>query len=269
MERDASETAVPACRRRKLPAVRVRCFSTGRVRLKAAKRGPRRYLPGGWADETLPVNVFVVEHPAGLCLFDTGQEAAAARPGYFPRWHPFHRLSRFELEAGDEAAAQLGKLALTPKDVRWVVLSHLHTDHVGGLTAFTDAEVIVSLVEWQRARGLAGEIRGYLPHYWPGHVEPRLVKFTGPAVGPFPASEDVASDGRLLVVPTPGHTPGHLGLLAREGRFQVFLGGDMAPSATELERRARDVADFCRREGVTYLATHDPDAARLANRATP
>lgn len=242
------------------------CFSTGRVRPKAAKRGLRRYFADGWADEALPVNVFAIEHPAGLCLFDTGQEAAAARPGYFPRWHPFHRLSRFELEEDDEAGAQLQKLGLAPTDVRWVVLSHLHTDHVGGLGAFTHAEVLVSLAEWQRASGVGREIRGYLPQHWPTRVEPRLVEFTGPAVGPFPASEDLEDDGRLLLVPTPGHTPGHMSLLARDSRFRVLFGGDMAPSAEALERRAPDVADFCRRESVVYLATHDADASRLASR---
>lgn len=245
------------------------CLSTGRVRPKAAKRGLRRYFSDGWADEALPVNVFAIEHPAGLCLFDTGQEAAAARPGYFPGWHPFHRLSRFELDKGDEAAAQLEKLGLAKTEVRWVVLSHLHTDHVGGLGAFKHAEVVVSLVEWQRARGVSGQIRGYLPQYWPAQVKPRLVQFKGSAVGPFPATEDLASDDRLLLVPTPGHSPGHMGLLAREGGFRVLLGGDMAQSEQELERRAPAVAAFCRREGVVYLATHDPDAATLATHVAP
>jgi N-acyl homoserine lactone hydrolase len=215
------------------------------------------------------VNVFAIEHPAGLCLFDTGQEAAAARPGYFPGWHPFHRLSRFELEGGDEAAAQLEKLGLSRADVRWVVLSHLHTDHVGGLGAFTHAQVLVSVAEWQRAHGVGGQIRGYLPQHWPAGLEPHLVEFTGFAVGPFTASEDLADDGRLLLVPTPGHTPGHMGLLAWDGGLRVLLGGDMAPSWDELERRAPDVAAFCRREGIVYLATHDPDAARLVIRGTP
>ena len=47
--------------------------STGRVRSKRAVRGVRRYLPGGWSDVTLPVNVFAVTHPDGELLF--GSEA--------------------------------------------------------------------------------------------------------------------------------------------------------------------------------------------------
>ena len=84
-------------------------------------RGVRRYLGGGWSDRTLPVNVFLVHHPAGLCLFDTGQTARAAEPGYHPRWHPFLRLARFELAPEDEIGAQLVRSGVDPAAVRWVV----------------------------------------------------------------------------------------------------------------------------------------------------
>src|SRR5919198_6351501 len=155
--------------------MRVYCFSTGAVRQKTGERGVRRYLVEDWADETLPVNVFVVDHPQGLCLFDTGQSARAAEPRYFPWWGPFFRLSRFELDAAEEAAPQVERLGFEPAQVRWVVLSHLHTDHVGGLAPFAAAEVLVSRTEWDRAQGLAGRLRGYVPQHWPARVFPRLV----------------------------------------------------------------------------------------------
>ncbi len=128
--------------------MQVRCLTTGRVRGKR-RTGPLRYLPGGWSDETLPVHAFAVDHPDGICLFDTGQTARASRGGYHPRWHPYLRLARFELEPEDEVASQLD-----PLTVRWVVISHLHTDHVGGLSAFAHADVLVSRVEWERAAGM-------------------------------------------------------------------------------------------------------------------
>lgn len=242
--------------------MRVHCISTGEVRSKRGSSGVRRYLPGAWSDRTLPVNVFAVEHPDGVCLFDTGQTARAARSGYFPAWHPFFRLARFELGPADEAAVQLGRRGIDLSAVRWVVLSHLHTDHVGGLGPFTEAEVLVSRVEWERAVGVAGRIRGYLPQYWPEHVEPRLVDFDGGPAGAFDRSHDVAGDGRLRLVPLPGHTPGHLGLLADAGGHTYLFGGDAAHSPGELETAAPTVADFCRRERVVYLATHDREALR-------
>jgi glyoxylase-like metal-dependent hydrolase (beta-lactamase superfamily II) len=188
----------------------IRRLTTGRVRGKRRTSGLLRYLPGGWADETLPVNAYAVEHPAGTCLFDTGQTARATRPGYHPWWHPYLRLARFELDEADEVGAQVD-----PATVRWVVLSHLHTDHVGGIGAFPHAEVLVSRIEWERAAGWRGRLRGYVPQHWPAGLHPTLVD--------LPAEHDVAGDGRLLMVPLPGHTPGHAGLVV-DG--ETLLAGD-------------------------------------------
>jgi glyoxylase-like metal-dependent hydrolase (beta-lactamase superfamily II) len=243
--------------------IRVRCLRTGVVREKRGERGLRRYLLDSWRAEALPVNAFLVEHPDGLCLFDTGQTARAASPDYFPRWQPFFRLARFELEPEDEASAQLARIGASPADVRWVVLSHLHTDHAGGIAPFTSAEVIVSRLEWESAQGLRGRIRGYLPQEWPERLAPRLVDFDGIAFGPFSASYDVAGDGHLLLVPLPGHTRGHAALLVQAGTRKWLLGGDAAHSADELPAKAPATADFCARHGVVFLAAHDPRAESL------
>lgn len=249
--------------------MRVRCVQTGRVRLKRGERGVRRYVADDWREETRPVNAFLADHPAGACLFDTGQAAAAARPGHFPRWQPFFRLVRFELAPDDEAGAQLRRLGVAPETVRWVVLSHLHTDHVGGLAAFAGADVLASRVELDRARGVLGQVRGYLPGRWPPGLRARALDLDGPAVGPFASSHDVAGDGRLLVVPTPGHTPGHVSLLVDGGDRRWLCGGDLAQSPADLEEVAPAIARWCREEGVSFLAAHDPDAGRLAAADAP
>ena len=247
----------------------VTCLSTGLVRGKRAHRGPRRYLPGGWSRETRPVNVFLLDHRDGLCLFDTGQTVRAAEPGYHPRWHPFMHLSRFELGRADQADVQLARMGVEPGDLRWIVLSHLHTDHMGGLADLVDGradlpEVLVSRVEWERAQGFGGQVRGYLPQHWPAAARPRLVDFVGPPAGPFFASFDLAGDGTLVLVPTPGHTPGHLALLARDGDRAYLCAGDMALSAEGLATVTPQVAEHCRREGIAVLTTHDPLAPQMA-----
>ena len=241
--------------------MRLHCFSTGVARLKAGERGARRYLPGGWRDETLPVNVFAIEHPDGICLFDAGQTADAALPGYFPRWYPFFKLARFELTRDQEAASQLRCAALDPGDVRWLVLSHMHTDHVGGVAAFRRARILVSAVEWNRAVGLGGRMRGYLPQYWPAGVVPEQIRFSTDAHGLGVRSYDVAGDGRLLLIPTPGHTPGHLGLLGRCGSGSFFLAGDAGHSPAEIAATTPWLADLCAAEGATLLTSHEPGAA--------
>lgn len=237
--------------------MQLRSFTTGRVRPKRAPRGLRRYLPGGWSDETLPVNAFLVAHPSGLCLFDTGQAAHAAEPGYLPRWHPYLRLARFELAQGDEIAAQLRARGVESTSVRWVVLSHMHTDHVGGVKDFPGAEIVVSTKDWERAQGLAGRLRGYVPQHWPRGVKPRLVDLSGPPLGPFGASLDLAGDGALLLVSTPGHTSGHLSLIARDDSSGFFLGGDIAHTSAELVEKEPEIAHFCEAEGLVVLLAHD------------
>jgi N-acyl homoserine lactone hydrolase len=243
--------------------VRISAFSTGRVRQKRGDRGIRRYLVNEWREETLPVNVFLVEHPDGLCLVDTGQRVAAAEPRYFPRWYPFFRLSRFELDGRDEAASQIEAAGLDVRRIRWVALTHLHTDHIGGLAAFQGAEVLVARAEWNLAQGLGGRLRGYLKKEWPSTLVPRLVDFDGASIGPFPRSHDIASDGRLLMVPLPGHTQGHAALLVRDGSASYLCAGDAAFGAGNFATTAPAVAEWCKREKVTVLLTHDDAARRL------
>ena len=249
--------------------VRIVCLVTGHVRAKAGQRGVRRYVVDEWRDEAMPVNAFLVELADGSrCLFDTGQTARAAAPRWFPFWHPFFRLSRFELTPADEIASQLRSIGVEPGSIGTVVFSHLHTDHVGGIDSFPHARVIVHRLEWERATGIGGRMRGYLPQRWPDRLEPTLVDFDGEAVGPFRSSFDVAADGRLLLVPTPGHTAGHAALLVRDDVRSWLLAGDLAHTAEEVEEVAPEIARWCRAEGIEILTAHDWDApAKLSSDA--
>jgi glyoxylase-like metal-dependent hydrolase (beta-lactamase superfamily II) len=89
------------------------------------------------------------------------------------------------------------------------------------------------------------------------------VDFTGPAVGPFRASFDIAGDGRLVLVPAPGHTKGHAALLVRGQDRDFLLAGDAAKTPAELAESAPELARFCHREGIVILTAHDERAAQL------
>jgi glyoxylase-like metal-dependent hydrolase (beta-lactamase superfamily II) len=120
--------------------------------------------------------------------------------------------------------------------------------------------------EWERASGLGGRLRGYLPQRWPEALEPRLVDLAGPPLGPFAATHDLAGDGSLLLVPTPGHTPSHVGLVIRDESRTYLLAGDLAHNPAELPAAAPEVAAWCEAEGVIVLTTHDDQAPSLLER---
>lgn len=238
--------------------MRIHRLTTGRVRGPRRSHGASRYLLPRWSAETLPVHCFLVEHPAGLCLVDTGQSLAATFPGYLPRWHPFLRIARFELVPEDALTAQLARAGHAAEELRWIVLTHLHTDHVGGLAEVAGAaEVVVSATEWALARGFLGALRGYVPKQLLPTVESRRVELTGPARGPFASSLDLVEDGSLTLVPLPGHTPGQIGVLVTTGDGGALIGGDVAHDPSELRRVAPDVAAYCDAQGIVPLLAHD------------
>jgi glyoxylase-like metal-dependent hydrolase (beta-lactamase superfamily II) len=99
-------------------------------------------------------------------------------------------------------------IGLDPKDVRWVLLTHLHTDHAGGLAHFPKAEHLVSRSEHIYAKGTRGLLRGYPSNRWPRWFNPTLIDMQPEPVSSFPASYQVTRAGDVRFVPTPGHTSG-------------------------------------------------------------
>jgi len=274
----------------------VAAFSTGRVQIHPQHAHGSRLPSLAWIllsptwDPWRPIHVFVIEHARGLVLFDAGQDLASVTdPDYYPA-SPlmrliYRRLARFEMGPNETVTAQLRALGYRAEDVRWVVLSHLHQDHIGGLRELTGARFVVSAAEWQAMNAPNAEMAGFLPRHTdlPGATWDKVAfeATTDAALAPFTSAHDLVGDGALVLLPTPGHTAGSLSMLVRGRDAPLLLVGDMTydvdgmrrglipglGSRATLHETAGRVLELERRlGGLAILPAHDSGAAaRLVN----
>lgn len=229
--------------------------------------------------EWLPIYVWVIEHPMGLIVIDTGIPADANRPIYFPpQMRLVQRAAKFRITPEEEIGAQLRAKGLNPAEVRWVIMTHLHQDHDGGLHHFPNAQFIVSRTEYKSASGLGGRMGGYLNQRWFDGFAPTLIDFIPSSLGSFSQMYPLLDD--VTLVPTPGHTEGHLSVIVQKEGIAHFFAGDASYSESLLLADALDglgtnasaqhashraILQFAAQTPTIYLPTHDPAAAdRLA-----
>ncbi|HLR19471.1 MAG TPA: N-acyl homoserine lactonase family protein [Staphylococcus sp.] len=147
----------------------------------------------------LPVSVYLIEHPKGLVLIDTG-------------WHTINRNKpvknlalKAQLPEGEAVHEQLKKLGYQPADIDYVILSHLRTGHADGLNHVAEAnQILVSKEEWMAAQK---DKVHYLPNGWKNiNIETFTFKESG--IGPTGKSFDLFDDGTIEFVHAPGHSAG-------------------------------------------------------------
>jgi glyoxylase-like metal-dependent hydrolase (beta-lactamase superfamily II) len=217
-------------------SLRLFAFTCGRLRGDLG-----RLMEGGEGEVELPVPAYLIEHPKGTVLFDTGmhpdcQHDPAGRLGA-----RLAGLFAFDYRPGEEIGARLAAIDRDPERIDLVVVSHFHFDHVGGNSLIPNAVVVVQEREWEAGMDpdLAARHGFDRRDFDLGH---RLRKISG--------EHDLFGDGSVLCLPTPGHTPGHQSLRLRLDRGEVVL--------------AADACYFCRtlRERRLPRFAHDREAMR-------
>lgn len=227
-----------------------------------------------------PALVPVLRHAEhSWILFDTGYsehflKATSALPERL-----YRVVTPVHLPPQGTLASQLRRDGVAPADVAWVLLSHMHGDHVGGLADFPQARLACARAAWDdlHAHGRIGALRrGLLPSLLHGRQEATVRWFEAlprrrlpAALHLFDDGYDLFGDGSLLLVPLPGHAPGHYGAVFDDGKGPVFLVADASWSSQAIRDNVPPPAAVTGWLGDT--ATYRETLARLhaLHRASP
>jgi len=174
------------------------------------------FLVGERGRLRVPVPSFLIDHPKGKVLFDSGLHPAA-------QLDPAGRLGAaaavfaVEFVSGEDVAARLAAFDVGVSEIRYLVNSHLHFDHTGGNATIPSAQLVVQRREWE-----AGHDADLIQQNF---YDPKDYD-TGHDVLLVDGEQDLFGDGRVVCFPTYGHTPGHQSLRVRLDHREVVLTAD-------------------------------------------
>jgi N-acyl homoserine lactone hydrolase len=179
-------------------------------------------------------NCYLIKHSQGWFLWDTGiTDAVADMPNGLapadPKAVTWHRPKKL--------AAQLEQLGVKPSDIKAMAISHTHPDHIGNVEMFPNAMLYVQKAEYE----------------WPGANNTPRFKPEHP-VTKLEGDRDIFGDGSLVVLSTPGHTPGHQSLLVKLPKTgEVVLSGDAVHFKSNWENRGVPVNNVSKEQTLASM----------------
>jgi glyoxylase-like metal-dependent hydrolase (beta-lactamase superfamily II) len=244
-------------------AFRVYVLDTGLIESSDYAMWSPNAKPGTYRE--MSVRSYLVVHPDGLLLWDTGiSDAIAAQPA------GEQIADSIVFRVPTTLRTQLEAIDQDPADVDVLGLSHMHIDHVGNLDQFPEARVVMQQAEYDAAYGSDAEQLTYIPQAYAALDRGKIHTIVG--------EHDVFGDQTVLMTPLPGHTPGHQGLLVvLPETGPILLAGDIAYSAADYaesavragnvdlraSRRSIEAAKALERDrGATVWLHHDLKAQR-------
>ena len=179
--------------------------------------------------------VALLHHPEhGWLLWDTGYAPHMWRATERMPYRMYRSMTPLRLDPQLAIAAQLPHYGLIPNDIKRVLISHFHADHVAGLRDFPNAELIATQRGYDDVRprrGMRALLRGFVPALLPTDFAQRatlLPPFGGPELPPFGPTHDLFNDGSIKLMALPGHARGQIGMLAHTTRGPILFAADGA-----------------------------------------
>jgi glyoxylase-like metal-dependent hydrolase (beta-lactamase superfamily II) len=262
--------------------VRVHAISTGSVAVKTKFRESKKtgmfakldFIFDKKFTEWLPIWVWVIEHPEGVFIIDTGENSTIQTPDYFKSSGVFANwlnktMFKFKINRELEIDKQLLKLNIEPNEVKTVFLTHLHLDHIDGLKHFPETKIIVNRLEWEKPYG-------DLPKLYPHWFKPELIELNEQyECFDNACSLTIAKD--LIALHTPGHTNGHMSILLKTDNCHILFAGDLCYNQKQLianhfagvnvnHLKAKDtytkIKAFAKFNKTVFLPSHDIEAGK-------
>ena len=161
-------------------------------------------------DIMIPINMWIIDHPMGLILFDTGNNVAISDGNCTSHWNEgFCGLLQPSQTRADVIDKQLEKVGFSAGDVKIVITSHSHLDHIGNIEMFPDAIHVIQKKELYQA-------------WWPekfqrggAHVVADYDDARDFTYFELNGDYDLFGDGSVVIISTPGHTLGHQSVKVR------------------------------------------------------
>ena len=170
-----------------------------------------------------PDHCYLIHHRRGWLLWDTGiDDAVALLPHHEKIYHEWGAGTGPIWRKPKTLSSQLNELHIHASDIQMIAVSHSHPDHAGNVEMFPNAVLLVQRAEYE----------------WAGSRQDTIAFNRSHRVQLLDGDYDIFKDHSLVLLATPGHTPGHQSLLVRLPKTgSVILSGDAAHFTTSFTHR--------------------------------
>lgn len=230
--------------------------------------------------EFMPIWVWVIEHPEGVIVIDTGENSEVMNPDYF---NPAGKLVagyskknfKFNVTRENEIGFQLRKLGISNDKIKNVVLTHLHIDHTDGIKDFENVEIIVNEQEYKNPSSHFSEL---VPNWF----KPKTVNYKKDFIETFEEAFPLTESEDLLLIPTGGHTKHHASVLFKTDECDILFAGDVCYNQEQLiaedlpginvnyketKKTYKKIKSYAKNNKLVFLPSHDINSGvRLMNK---